>query len=186
MAPSLEIFHCQKEPGQFPSYYKNKPEVERDLGLNSLERGYDSIQIRIWYGYARTDSGQLVIIKKDLNGWRADFYYFKYYYNYAKKQMDSIGKRLDNSKIPKSGWKVFSVSLFGHNITTLADASRIKGYPDFADGNGVIIEVATMRHYRIYNYMVPHLAKGVQQAEEIETILKLIRDQFDFQQLRNI
>lgn len=100
--------------------------------------------------------------------------------------MDSIGKRVDNSKIPKSGWKVFSVSLFGHNITTLPDASRIKGYPDFADGNGVIIEVATMHQYRVYNYMVPHLAKGIRQAEEIEAILKLIRDQFDFQQLRNI
>ena len=76
-----------------------------------------------------------------------------------------------------TGWKAFCANLFGHDITTLPDESRIMGYPDFADGNGVIIEVATMHRYRIYTYTVPHLAKDIQQAEEIEAILRSNRVQ---------
>src|SRR5215212_3032051 len=50
--------------GQLADYYYDKLKVEKKLQIDSsIHNGFDSLQIRLWYGYARTDSGQIVIIK---------------------------------------------------------------------------------------------------------------------------
>lgn len=169
--------------GKFPSYYLHKDGVEKRMNLVSLEKGYDSIQIRIWYGYARTDSSQLIILKKDNQGWSSLIYNFIYYYNYTSKRIDSIATQRI-SKTPLSGWSSFSRSLFRLSIATLPDISNIPNYPDYADGSGVIVEIATQKYYRIYNYEEPHLlVNSFPQASQIEKILKLIQREFDFKQL---
>lgn len=61
--------------GRPRSYYRNKGGVENKLGLQSLENGFDSLQIRIWYGYAFNDTSQLAIFKNSNGNWKGDFFY---------------------------------------------------------------------------------------------------------------
>jgi hypothetical protein len=160
--------------GTLPYYYRNKSKVEEKMGLRSIENGFDSIQVRIWYGYGRTDSSQLVVLTKTQAGWKSIFYNFKYYIDDIKRKIDSIGIQKE-FRTPKSGWQSFSSNLFGLSITTLPDNTSLRYYPDYADGSDIIIEVATKTYYRIYHYTGPHLSFGkIKQADKIESILKLI------------
>src|ERR1700743_326157 len=64
--------------GKPPSYYLNKQRGEHLMGLQSLENGFDSMQLRFWYGYARTDSSQLVVITRKNQQWSAHLFTFMY------------------------------------------------------------------------------------------------------------
>jgi hypothetical protein len=168
--------------GTFPSYYLNKSKVEKMIGIHSIEGGFDSLQIRIWYGYSRTDSGQLAIISRNQGMWDMQFYYFRYLLD--KGKISSISRRVVSST-PKEGWTDFAASLFADSIIQLPDQMKIRDFPDYADGNSVIFEVATKNYYRIFSYTEPKLAESnFPQAGKVVDFLEVIRSQFDFRQLR--
>lgn len=175
-----------KRNGKFPAYYLNKPFVERQLGLNTLENGFDSIQIRIWYGYAFIDTSQLVILTNSNQEWVAELMTFQYY---TENRNDS---RIDANinvikKEPSSGWSNFTEKLFSLNITELPDFSKVKNYQDLMDGDDVIIEVSTVNSYRIFSYKEPgYFKETVPEAKLMETILELVEYEFKFQRLRKL
>ena len=169
--------------GQLPTYYRNKHDIENMMGLPSVETGFDSLQLRIWYGYARTDSAQLIVLSKSRDKWSAQLYNFTYIRN-ANNKIKAITKKVTTG-VPRQGWRQFSEKLFSFNITMLPDQSEINNYPDFADGDALIVEVATRNSYRIFSYKEPKLAQHqFKEADNVEQALALIEGQFDFKRLR--
>jgi hypothetical protein len=170
--------------GRPRSYYRNKGGVENKLGLNTLENGFDSLQIRIWYGYAFNDSSQLVILKKTNGSWKGDFFTLKYNLNNRRDSIESISKQV-MSKEPRSGWQSFINKLLALHVLTLPDYQTIPDYYQGADGDAVIVEIASERLYRIYSYQAPGVHKDKHnEARNIEDILTLIEDEFGFYRLR--
>lgn len=170
--------------GKPRSYYKNKEVVEKIIGLESLENGFDSIQIRIWHGYAFNDTSQLIVFKKNQGNWFGEFFTLIYKYNEKGDSILSINKSVVKRE-PKSGWEVLMKKMLSLDILTLPDYKEIPNYLQVADGDAVIFEIATQKVYRIYSYQAPNLNKFEhQQAMKIEKVLKLIEDEFNFIQLR--
>jgi hypothetical protein len=153
------------------------------MGLQSLENGFDSMQLRFWYGYARTDSSQLVVITRKNQQWSAHLFTFMYVMGDSGK-ITSI-KKDEREGSPKFEWKRFSQALFKLSVSTLPDEYSIPNYPEYTDGNSIMVEVATKNNYRIYSYKEPMMAQTqVEDARKIEQALILIEDQFGFRRLR--
>ena len=87
-------------------------------------------------------------------------------------------------KIPKSGWSAFSTMIFNLKILSLVDCSKIEGYGNCSDGDGITIEIATINRYRIYNYTCFTDDPEIWQAKNIQKIMSLISSEFDFQWIK--
>ena len=172
--------------GRPSSYYQNKSNVENKLGLKSLENGFDSLQIRLWYGYAFKDSSQLVVLRNSNGKWTSELFTLVYHLNENGDALKSISKEII-TRDPKSGWGNFIDKVLKLQITTLPDMNKIKDYPDFADGDDIIIEAAAKKYYRIYSYKEPNQVQfKIKEAKNIERILELIENEFDFKRLRKL
>jgi|SRR5579859_521080 len=162
-------------------YYGKKRELEKLLGLSTLEKGYDSLQIRVWYGSSFINSLQLLILTRSHDSWSAEYDSISLHYN---KKGDSLltATKHTESKSPSSGWRYLTNTLSRLGIYTLPDASRLPHYPEANDGYGITIEYATKKKYRIYNYTT---FEGLQYTEtkKISKILKLLETQFNFQRI---
>lgn len=170
--------------GDPPSYYLNKQIIEGKMGLMTLENGFDSIQIRIWYGYAFMDSAQMVILKKVNSQWSAELYSFIYNSNKSGDSVLSIDKSME-IRSPNCGWDSFTKQLFKFNITVLPDDSKIENYFEVMDGDGVVVEISTKYTYRIYSYKEPILYQAkIKEAHDMVQILNLIESEFNFKPLR--
>jgi hypothetical protein len=92
--------------GKVDMWYDIKNQKEQLLKLDSLESGFDSLQIRIWYEYALVLYRDLIIIKCTNNVWIARHYHMKLKWdpNDNPETYTSI-KKEDAS--PKSGWPGF-------------------------------------------------------------------------------
>lgn len=168
------------------AYYRIKGNVEEKLGLTSLESGFDSLQIRLWYGYASNDSSQLVILKNNNHKWSAELFTLEYQFDSETDTIKSINKS-SIIRDPTSGWANFSDRLFDLQIITLPDDEKITHYPDLMDGDGIIVELATRKFYRIYSYKEPNYVynrEKIKEAYSITLILDLIEEEFNFKRLR--
>ena len=143
------------------------------LGLDNLEKGYDSLQIRIWFGYGRKDSFQVLSIKRNNKQWQGFFCLATFELNYIG---DSIARYSRIIFQPKTGadWGIIVDSLVSLHIMTLPDECKvidIDAFP-FEGGNSVIIEVADVHQYRIYMYELPSYFKG--KSKEAADVDKMI------------
>lgn len=164
-------------------YYRNKPIVENLLGLSSLETGFDSLQIRLWYSYGRNDSAQLIIIKNTNRKWYGELYSLVYRSTEDGSRLASIPNSRRSIE-PISGWKYFIDKLLQLQIYSLPDEGKIKNYPDWTEPSTIIVEMATLKKYRIYMYNEPASAqKKIWQAKNMEMILELIDHEFSIKRV---
>jgi len=141
---------------------------EKDFGLDSLDNGFDSIQIRIWYGCALLGE-RLVMLTHSHGKWEAKISDSTYY--------DSIPRVLRVVE-PCSSWEKFIKSLFDLEILSLPAIDEF-GTETFADGCGAAIEIATKKVYRVYVYSQPDFyEKKHWQAKNMISILRLINTEF--------
>lgn len=169
-----------KRGDYFPSYYLTK-EYTKKAGLRSLENGFDSICIRLWYIYGVGSSWQVVEIKKSSKEWLGEFILL----TAAKNKKDSsIG--LQKSilfETPKSGWDVFTKELFHSNVITLPTDELITGYKTNTDGHLVIVEIATEKYYRIFNYSDLKYNSNIKEARVISEIMIQVEKEFGVERL---
>lgn len=160
--------------------------IRDSLKLDTLENGYDSLQIRIWLGYSFTYKQQLIILKNHKGNWNAYYFEIKPHYYERTDSLISFEKYVAK-KNPKMLWQDFIKTLYSYKILTLPDYSRIKGYKAPAlHGNGIVIEVSDMHSYRLYSYPLPKLAQEFSEAKNIENILNLLTQEFDIKLLGSI
>ncbi|MEQ1675793.1 MAG: hypothetical protein ABL876_03755 [Chitinophagaceae bacterium] len=163
------------------SYY-SKINSERWLGLSSLEKGFDSVQIRVSYGCALMSEWMMIILKHDGHKWTAEVSRVKDYFNEQKAMVDSMSRKVKFDK-PISGWKAFINMLFELKILIIEDDKTViqkEDYPSVADGCGIAIELATRNAYRFYAYGDPTWApEKYWQSANIEAIKKLLLKEFE-------
>src|ERR1700744_4521796 len=62
------------------SLLKSLDFIRDSLRLDTLENGYDGLQIRIWYGYSFTYRQQVIVIKNQGGTWSGNYYQFQPHY----------------------------------------------------------------------------------------------------------
>lgn len=171
--------------GKYIYYYDLKSIYEKKLGLASIENGFDSLEIRISYAVALLYEGQTIILQKNNSGWSGKLYHVKYNGYRMHDSLFSLTSR-EKDITPKSGWNNLMNKLYSLNIMDLRDASEINNYGDCADGDGVLIEVATKTKYRIYQYSCLSMVlkeDDFWQAKNIEKILETLESEFNFKRV---
>jgi len=146
-------------------FYNSIRESSEALGLSDLQKGVDSIEIRIWFFYAKRDRsfGKLHIYKFEEN-WNGKA-------SYGSSNLVEI--------LPKSGWEKFTSKLFKEDILNLQNHYSIKGLKTMIkDGDTYCVEIGDRSSYRFYSYHSPELFKKYKDARHMSKILKLIRREF--------
>jgi len=168
-----------ERPKQDPNDSQMQKRALRYLKLESLEKGFDSIQIRIWYGCPLGPGELLVVLKSNKEKWGAEVCKIVYPATY-QRWGDSI-TRIIFKDSPKSGWIKFINRLFDLSVLSLPDEKQLKNlhYSVPMDGCGVDIEIATKNVYRKYGYGNPDIYDAeFLEAKNILSILKLINEEF--------
>jgi hypothetical protein len=160
--------------GRPTPYFYAIREKEKYLNLDTIENGYDSLQIRIWYNYPKSGVGyQILSLKRQNSIWTATLY------TRARGYTSSKGTNLQVN--PISDWNIFMKKLYSYNIMSLPDLYKIKGYRGFAiDGWSYYIEISDKHHYRLYSYHHPEsfYKQRFKDVRKMMKILKLIRKEF--------
>jgi len=157
-------------------------EVRNSLKLDTLENGYDSIQLRLWLTPSRSDEFQVFCLKRKNHIWSSVCYDVSAFFN---KNRDSIlfYKKEAHQLAPKSSWETIFKKLVKLNVLTLPDFRKLKKYPKpFDGGNSITIEIATIKWYKIYMFQEPNYnKKKFKEAQDLDNILKLISYEFNLQ-----
>ena len=154
---------------------------EKCLNLPTLQKGFDSIQIRIWYGCA-LGGDRLVSLIHNGKNWKAELSNLTRHGGGEEGSagyIDSLTRDIEY-KNPKSGWIQLIDSLFDLKILTLPNDYDI---PDFRlvqpmDGCGVGFEISTKNAYRFYTYANPQF-DNYWQVKNVLQIIKLLSTEFN-------
>jgi hypothetical protein len=158
--------------GRVSPFYTSTKVKQKYLGLDSLESGFDGLQIRIWYDDVYITRQKLLVIIYKQGNWAANFF--------ATKGGATLSKESDKL-IPKMGWINFSNKFLSYNVLTLPNGDDIDNCGSGGgDGSTFNVEIATQKHYRYYGYWEPQDYKDkCQEAKNMNDILNLIAHEFD-------
>ena len=164
---------------EFDLFYKITQQKINQLKLENLEKGFDSIQIRIWYDYSLVTQRKILVLKKIDSKYSAILYLFDVDWDYQNEKETITQKdiRVLNLNID---WGKFMKELSDLGIESLPNMDDIPGLFDgWTDGITYNIEIATMSKYRFYSYHVPEeFQDEFWQAKNIVKILSLIENEF--------
>jgi len=161
--------------GEYDFFYTLYKARHKQLGLDSIENGFENLQIRVWYDFSFVKKRQLVVITNTNSGWFATVYDMKV--NWNGKTEEIISKKVKHVT-PKFGWQYFSKTLLDFKIVTLPNQDDIADYRRGHDGSSFNIEVATKKQYRFYGYWEPVFnAREFWQAKNIVGVLQLFKDE---------
>ncbi len=180
---SLKMINVSRKGNRINPAFKYIQLNLEGTGLMNYKCGYDSIAIRLWYGYGTAEI-DVVEIRKHCDGWVGEYAKIINYLENGKVY-NKIGKK--KFLYPKSGWDFFTKKIFGLGIMTLPDFGDIPDYNPASDGMWIDVEIATKESYRVYTYLQPGTKKSdIKEANTLETFLKLIEKEFDFKPVAEI
>lgn len=165
--------------GDTSLFYRIPKQHVKQLKLDQLENGFDSLEIRIWYNYSFISNRNVLIIKRQGGEWTATAFKMEVEWN-AKKKTEWIIDREKERPEPQNGWDNFLTKLFALQVMTLPDMDRIPGLSDgWTDGVSYDVEVATKNQYRFYSYHLPEkFADHFPEAANMVKILELVEMEF--------
>jgi hypothetical protein len=172
---NLIFLGCQSRPVE-PKFVRDIPKqkyqastllegvraTKDSLGLDDLENGYDSLQIRMWFTYPLKDSEQVLTIKRNNAHWYGSFCLA----SYALTPMgDSISRYTIHffKPILRRDWGDIVDTLIKFNIINLQDERQVANLdsidllaiPTTPTSGSVIIEIADQHKYKLYFYPMP-------------------------------
>lgn len=155
------------------------------LKLESLDIGYDSLQIRIWLGHSMAIVKHVIGLKRTMGKWKGEL--IEYTEGYTDHNGKIVAEKSNSKRVkPLSGWEKFKNDLFDLQILTLPNADNLKGYNGGgADGISYDVEIATTKKYRFYSYGNPKgYVNEYWQAANILKIALLLEKEFGFKYVR--
>ncbi|MBN8686675.1 MAG: hypothetical protein J0M10_06645 [Chitinophagales bacterium] len=154
------------------------------LHLDTIQNGFDSIQLRIWILGGLFGNVDLYILKNVKSKWTAQNYKLfldsnivngkdQNKYTNGSEPFQIVKHRLLKPIIP---WSIFIDSLSKLQIMTLPDMDEITGMKiNSTDAGSIVVEVATRQFYRNYHYSDPvEFAERYTEAKNINYIVSLI------------
>lgn len=144
------VFHCK--------------EIAKQLNLQDLSKGADSIELRAWYSFSFSDFEELYVLKHQDSGWSFSFYrIFLRQRNHAQNdkqgnsftqpvvdRFESKAIRIENNKWGKDA----SVINFD-SIWLLPSQSQLKDSMGFTDCDTYRIEISNSDKYKFIRYHCP-------------------------------
>ena len=183
-APNLQI-PIMETTGKFkkeiPTYegsenMRDIKQVISNLALDSIDGGFNKLQIRVWLGHSLAKNRDLVIIKQKDLGWYADIYEFTLDYNGESEQSSKFkAVSVRNDVYPKSGWEVFLTHLNTLKVfesLQQADVQIHRGCGG-ADGMGYYFELASPTVYRFQYHC--------DLEENLQSFVTYLEDEFAFE-----
>jgi hypothetical protein len=165
--------------GHDDPFYEDINKYAFALQLDSLEAGYDSLQLRIWLGHSMAKVKYVVILKFKDQKWKGQLVSFS-----NKTENNDLCKKV-RTMSPGSGWHTLIDSLYKLKIVTLPHEAEIARYNGAgADGMSYYFEIATSKRYRIYNYTNPEDNTKFWQAANVLKIANLLEKEFNFQYVK--
>jgi hypothetical protein len=166
--------------GKYPYYYTKQNIFLAKLGLDSLERGYDSLHIRIRLANSMSDRGLILEITRKQHVWSGRLYKSSMHFFYHSDSVIINSKTISDVK-PKSNWDSLMQHLYKLKVLDLRDQSEIPNGGGCGDGDGAVFEIATRNKYRIYSYSCYDSLDSITwQAKNVELIVKTLESEFDF------
>lgn len=165
--------------GEPDLFYKLTQQKVKQLHIDTLQSGYDSLQIRIWYDYSLINLRKILILKRTNSIWTATAFTLTVEWN-AFNLTETVKTQKIKKLNPKNGWDNFLSKLFALQVQTLPNMDDIPGLSDgWTDGVSFNVEVATKKSYRFYGYHLPDKFQDKYwQAKNMVDILKLIETEF--------
>lgn len=147
------------------------------LSLQTIETGFDSLQIRIWCDYSIVPERKLIILKNKNSNWSAEIYEITIN---SDKNEEIEGKKIRKIS-PKNGWDKFTNQLLQLDIINLPDMKNILAKNEtFDDATTYTVEIASQNKYRVYAYEMPsEYQQRYREAKQFTLILKLIENEFE-------
>jgi hypothetical protein len=152
-----------------------------DLGLDTIQQGFNGLQIRIWLSHWLAIKKHLVILKYTNKKWSGQLVTMTYAYNDSLHE-HYISKKDFKEIIPQGGWAKFGQMLNHKKILDLPDMNQLPGYESGEDGMEYVFEISTPNKYRMYHYWEPSSYKNKYwQAKNVLAIGSLLNDEFNIQ-----
>ena len=172
--------------------YLKKQNVTDELNIKSIEKGVDSLEIRIWALAGTARGGEVYIIRKSRYKWNCYHYWFiermsvsgnRNSQDYSLEELSNIG--LDTFWIkkeePRTGWNRFISKLDNselYHLESYDDVSvevreKIRTY-------SFMIEYAMKNKYRLFYYNCSDIYQDCQKCRHMMEVLRQVDYEFNF------
>jgi hypothetical protein len=189
--PNEEKYRNDTVIRDIPEFYhilwktsKIHDKLRKLLKLNSLENGFDSLQIRILIDCGQLEPSSLLLFEKAGSEWRAVFYSFtmKVIYTEDGKGIDlEIQDLITENKSPKSGWINFSSQLVNTGMINLLDCFNFPDYNMPTDARSIFVEIGRRGRYRLFHYAELEMNLKIKEGPaKLDDALKLIEKEFNY------
>ena len=147
------------------------------ISLDPLQKGFDSLQLRVWCNYSFYSEEKVFIFKKVGDAYSAELI------QYVVESSDTFSRRKVIETKPKNlkpvnSFRYFLQRLTQLNIDTLPHADKIPEYGWGLEGNTYSIEWATKKDYRFLTYINPEFNTKLVPAQKVISLLNLIEAEF--------
>ncbi|MBP6023421.1 hypothetical protein [Ferruginibacter sp.] len=164
------------------------PYIQRIIlaaGLDSLDNGYEDMQLRIWLGHSLAIKHDIIILKYKNNKWHGERLSFS---KVGNSLFDTKIKILFYEKIfPKSGWSTFFNMVENSQIfTALKDDTPLNCCNSGgADGILYTFELATKNKFHLHSYSNP-TSDGPNNvhSKEVLAFANLLEKEFGFEYIK--
>ncbi len=130
----------------------------------------DDLEIRIWEGFGWEELEGVIFTRTD-EIWRA--YYVRN--NHSAEPASAHSIQLYN--VPRSGWEVFTKTIFDAEVLTLPDAISIGCEVYNLDGRSYVVEIYKDKIYRTYMYS-ENSDEKCDEGKQMIKIARLIAKEF--------
>ena len=163
-------------------FYRLSKNVSYQLNLDSLELGFDSLQIRLWLDCSVKSYKRLFVLSNSNNNWSGVEYEYASEW-IEKADSERLLSQTNQIITPELGWNKFMDSLNRLDIYNLPDMYSVKGMVPLAlDGDYYFLEIANKEKYKfcIYSNLDYYLDKKEWPASNMAKIIDLFSHEFGF------
>lgn len=172
--------------------FLKKQNVTDELNIKSIERGVDSLEIRIWALAGAARGGEVYIIRKARYKWNCYHYWFiervpasgdRSQQGYSFEELSTVG--LDTFWIkkeePRSGWNRFISKLNNSEIYHLESYDDISvEMREKINSYSFMIEYAMKKKYRLFWYHCSDIYQDCRQCQQMMGVLRLVDSELNF------
>ncbi|HJX72414.1 MAG TPA: hypothetical protein VJ346_10690 [Bacteroidales bacterium] len=172
--------------------YLKKQHIIDELNIKSIEKGVDTLEIRLWAMAGTAKGGEVYIIRKSKYKWNCYHYWFierlpvaqnpeKKAYSFEEMANTGLDTFWIKKEEPRSGWDRFISKL---NATELY---KLESYEDVSsevvekiNTYSFMIEYAMKNKYRLFWYNCSDIYKDCHQCRQMMGIFGTVDSEFNF------